>query len=570
MNIEEYFSNHALDQEFLKDNFAVSWSENTITIPIYDHSGKFIYNKYRHLTGDYKFTFEKGAHPVLFCSDKISQHGSVVLSEGELDCMKLWQEGIPAVTGTSGVATFNSKLADSLRNKKVIICLDSDKAGRDSIDKYCDILQDIATEILVISLPDEFKDVCEYFHSGKTKEDFNSLIKTALTADEWKVKNAPEEFEVESLVDLKNEDLPQQAWLIDKIVPAEGFSMLAGAEATGKSFLTLSIAQTIATQELDEVYQGAEEFAPNNKWLGEFTVSKNVPVLFIDKENGRRRLQDRMRGLGMSGENIYRVKYPERFSLSNSKGDDASDFALHLSKLVKIRKIGLIIVDSFVDVMEGNENVSSDVQTFLDQFRFLFPEVAILIIHHEGKQGGTYTKNNSDLVRGSTNIMAQVSTAFRTSVVKDVKNEYKIEQTKARDSEKMDSFIVRMAVQPDPLNTNKSLVTQLSYVGKFVEAQIKRSEAIKIIKDLIPAEEDEGNILTRKQIDSECLAKGIGSETVKDAIQEMKANRILGSRKIPKGNPINPSGNAHRYFKPAIKHIGRVNSPYKDDLEDEQ
>ena len=105
MTPQEYFQSHSLNEEYIKKNFAVTWDENKITIPIYGEDKKLLYCKYRHLTGDTKFTFDKGGHPALFPIYKILDLDSVVLCEGEPDTMRLWQEGIPAVTATSGVKT---------------------------------------------------------------------------------------------------------------------------------------------------------------------------------------------------------------------------------------------------------------------------------------------------------------------------------------------------------------------------------------------------------------------------------------------------------------------------------
>jgi L-rhamnose mutarotase len=71
-----------------------------------------------------------------------------VVVEGELDAVRLWQEGIPAVTMTNGAGQqhqiletldeFFQGLSDKFRRpplRKLVVCLDRDKPGRDAARK---------------------------------------------------------------------------------------------------------------------------------------------------------------------------------------------------------------------------------------------------------------------------------------------------------------------------------------------------------------------------------------------------------------------------------------------------
>ena len=343
------------------------------------------------------------------------------------------------------------------------------------------------------------------------------------------------DFEIESLDSLKAETIPGQPWLINDFIPADGFVLLAGEEATGKSFLTLSLAQSITTGE---------------KWLDHFEVTIQTKVLFIDMENGRRRLQDRLRGLSMSGENIYRIKFPHLFYLSEK--DKLSPFAESVAFFVKEKEIGLIVVDSLVDVMEGNENVAGDVQAFFNKFRLMFPQSAILILHHEGKPG-MVARTAAQKTRGSTNIQGQMSASFSVSRIPKTVNELKFEQTKARDSAKMKPFKINLVSNADPLNLQKTLVTKLMYAGEIEEKELKKVAAVEIINELLPYQYED-IVLTKKDIEIAC--EGISEETIRNAIESMRIAGVLGSCKFEGG------GNAHRYYKPSMEPSRR---PYNDD-----
>ena len=91
---------------------------------------KLLYCKYRHLTGDTKFTFDKGGHPALYCSHKIKNKDWLILGREKLmqqDCGKkaylLFQEH-------QELQPSQKKLAEPLKGKTVYICLDTDEAGQ--------------------------------------------------------------------------------------------------------------------------------------------------------------------------------------------------------------------------------------------------------------------------------------------------------------------------------------------------------------------------------------------------------------------------------------------------------
>ena len=142
MTPEQYFDTH-FDPEFAKKTFGVTWTEQSINFPIYGIDRKLMFSRYRHLVGDTKFSTDKGAHPALFAIHKAINQPWIILCEGEPDCIRLWQEGIPAVTGTSGVKSFTTKLAAPLKDKIVNICLDTDEAGQKEIRKNYKVLEEV-------------------------------------------------------------------------------------------------------------------------------------------------------------------------------------------------------------------------------------------------------------------------------------------------------------------------------------------------------------------------------------------------------------------------------------------
>lgn len=522
MNSQDYFTEHSLDTKFVKENFGWTWTDEKITIPVYDEKGKLLYCKYRHLdfiekkaAGDKyakKFSFDTGGKPTLYCQHKIKNQDIVILCEGEPDAIRLWQEKLPAVTPTAGVKTFSEKLASPLKGKIVYILLDTDEAGTSSIRKYYEVLRGIAKDILIIDLPQEVKDISDYFTAGYSRADFEKLVGEALLYEDWLDKHEPKEFALETFEELANEVLPQDEWLIDRVIPVEGFCFIAGAEATGKSFFTLDIAHSLVT---------------GNEWLGKFKVNKQVKVLFIDKENTRRRTQKRLKGLGIENQkDIYRVRYPEHFELINERADDGfSDFARSLSRKVKKLGIGLVVIDSFTDVLVGNENARDDVQKFFDAMRQLFPSVSILVLHHASKPAAGVMRSSSQKFRGSTNITAQLYSGFLVEKVPKSLNEFVFEQTKSGDSEKLNPFIIQLVSETDPENTEKTIVTRLDHNGEIVPEELKTAEAVSAITELFKKTSQIG----RSDLINLLQGQGISKGTSERAFKKMRDNDLIKS-----------------------------------------
>lgn len=482
MTTEEYLQSHTIKREFAEEmGWVMDDINHKITIQIFDENGNPSFKKYRHLDeGRNKFSMDEGTHPTLYCVHKIKDCEAVVVCEGEPDCVRLWQECIPAVTGTAGVSTFDTRLALPLKNKKVTIVLDTDAKGLACVEKDYRVFKEIGASPCIKDLPSEFKDVSEYFTAGHTKEEFLNIPE--LDLDDWLIKHEPENFKWESASDIRKKELPEEKWLINKIIPIEGFTFLIGPEASSKSYQALSYAKCVVTgepwlpQKLDKDGQPL------------FRVMKKTKVLIMDKESTIRRIQDRLRGYKVDTEDIKFLAYPNKFEITETdeeKKTESGYTAFFESVAYKVKKygIGLIILDSFTDFFIGQENDRGDIQNFFDAFRQMFPGIAIVGLHHSSKMQPGQRKPTSQLGRGSTNIMAQTYTAFHFEPIRKSKTEFTVEQTKAGDSIKMGKFKIESQVIDDPLNKGETLVEGFIYTGDFEDKEEKLDDAVELISE---------------------------------------------------------------------------------------
>lgn len=508
MTGEQYLNDHSISLETAK-GFGLLWSDSEISIPIVGENNELLFYKHRNLKYDpnnpesQKYRYDSGSRAALFNYSAVKEKSFVVISEGEVDCIRLNQEDIPSVSSTGGANTFKEEWVELIGNKTIFICYDNDDAGRKGTQK----LFELFPEAKAVVLPDETKDICDYFTAGHTRNDFVSLLREALELPEWNQKYMPEEFSLISAAELRTKTFEDEPWIMEKIIYAEGFCFIYGAEGTGKSFITLSIADAVAR---------------GQDWLGQFKVARPGKVLFIDKENPTSMTAKRLTGLDISSENIFWLKYPEKLSLVDGKGE-LSPFANALSSIVQAESIDLIIIDSFVDLMVGTENKAEDTQMFFDAIRQLFPKKAILVLHHENKPIQGAYRTDSQRMRGSSNINAQTNTQFRLETVAKSKTELTLKQTKARDAQRLDKFMIRMDVETQPDGT--TLVKGFRYVGIVDESEDagKTQEAQQTIESVL----NDNMTASRQDIIKAGETAGISKRTMERTLNDMSKDGTL-------------------------------------------
>jgi len=160
----------------VQEDFNISFTDD-IVIPVYDIDGNFSFNKYRRnpLSDDKpKYWYDKGGKVMLYGMHKAKEHKTILICEGEKDCLVAWSHNIPAVTSTGGALSFQEEWATYFKDKEVIICFDNDEAGANGMVKVLSFIPQ--AKILLIPDRANIKDISDYVVSGG---DLHSLLKTA-------------------------------------------------------------------------------------------------------------------------------------------------------------------------------------------------------------------------------------------------------------------------------------------------------------------------------------------------------------------------------------------------------
>lgn len=326
------------------------------------------------------------------------------LTEGETDCLRLWQElsdagteefavyGIPGVNGWHG----SYALLDSLSSaERVYLILDeeSDYNKQSYVDKcWRQIRADLGGKLKRIRLPQDpvpTKDLCEFFQSY-------SLETLRLMADAPTVSGRfkPLNLRVPA---------PPVDWFLDQFLAAGDLAVVQGDPGLGKSMLCMDLAVAVA--------QGREE------WLG-IPLLKHGRVLYVDEENPESLIRDRLDRLGLEplSEATNNVRYLHRQAVRFDKNPyELVEEALDYDPV-------LIILDSLTRFHTQDENNAGAISRLFDEGVLpLSREVGatVILIHHVTK-----TDSNSGFrrSRGSGDIVANIDTGLdcRGSDVSDI------------------------------------------------------------------------------------------------------------------------------------------------------
>ncbi len=185
--MKNWFSHRHVAESVLTD-FNVYWGSNPIigeciVIPVLDHDGNFLFNKYRRnplIDAKPKYLYDKGGKVTLYGWWKAKKEKRILITEGELDSLVAWSKNIPAISSTGGAMSFQEEWKELLADKEIILCFDNDHSGGEGMARALKFLPDA----YIVFIPDRpgMKDLTDYVSSGgdiaellKTKKQFKDL-----------------------------------------------------------------------------------------------------------------------------------------------------------------------------------------------------------------------------------------------------------------------------------------------------------------------------------------------------------------------------------------------------------
>lgn len=220
---------------------------------------------------------------------------------------------------------------------------------------------------------------------------------------------------LENVKDLKTllaEGIPNIEWQVQGILPKSGISIFGGTAGSMKSWAGMQLALSCAT---------------GTDFLNQFSTKK-CTALYIDEENGRVttpfRFDKLVKGHKLEDgplDNLY-VSIFNNVTLDDPKGK------LLLKNLIDKYKPEVVILDSMVRCISGDENKASDVKKVFETIKEHLDEgISFIILHHTTKK----ETNSMEGLRGSGDFSAFADSVLMFSKgtqgfcnVKTVKNRH--------------------------------------------------------------------------------------------------------------------------------------------------
>lgn len=122
-----------------------------------------------------KYISDQGLHATLYGAKHITDDSSsLLITEGELDCLVAWSANIPAITSTTGALSFQEEWLPIVKKYDVYICFDNDDAGAQGMVKTLKMIPN--AKIVLIPEQVGIKDISDFVEHGG---DLHALLQTA-------------------------------------------------------------------------------------------------------------------------------------------------------------------------------------------------------------------------------------------------------------------------------------------------------------------------------------------------------------------------------------------------------
>lgn len=174
--VYQYLVGRGFSDETIK-YFGIGANGNVVKFP-YIKNDVLVNIKSRDITDKKHMWQERDAEPTLFNRDNIDSSEVLIIVEGEYDCMAFHQYGIQTVSvpnGSSGLQWVDGEWDFLETFKKILVCYDSDSAGRDGAMALSDRLG--RWRCYIVTLP--FKDANECLKNHVPRETIRECLDNA-------------------------------------------------------------------------------------------------------------------------------------------------------------------------------------------------------------------------------------------------------------------------------------------------------------------------------------------------------------------------------------------------------
>ena len=321
----------------------------------------------------------------------------VFITGGEKDVLCLVSNGFNAITLNSETSNLQDETAEELKKrfKNVVVLYDNDATGIKQSQILASKYQIHRMELPKI--PNNGKDVSDYFAQNGTIETFNIKLQEALKKQ---ITEAVEEEKVMyNAVELMEMGDDETRYLIDPIFPQKGSAVIAGKPDTGKS--------QFARQLCIQVALGIRDFIG---FQLNITHNKALYVATEDnKENTRSLLKKQLKGLGKDPKDNLRFIFADTM--------EQEEILLKIENALTEEPADLVVVDSFGDIFKGGDtNNNMAMRNTVKSFDKIAKHhnCLVLFVHHINK-GAYRVAPGQEHIQGGAGLVQKVRLAIQLS-----------------------------------------------------------------------------------------------------------------------------------------------------------
>ena len=365
-----------------------------------DASGKTLYIKerlepgrngkpkefvFKHLEGN-SWVLGRGCDPVLYNLPRLNKSKYAFIVEGEAKADLLTKWGFTATCLDSGAnSPFKDEYLKAFEGKeKVVILPDNDSPGRNYAYKIADAIHGKVKELKVVELLGlkEKRDILDWVKiQGNDKEKLIELVKNAPVWTPKECKN-DSTMVLTHLGSLFQEPEESTTWLVDRLLPTGGFSIVVAKPKVGKSTIVRTLALYVA----------------KGDFFLDRTVTKGA-VIYLALEEKRTEIKRHFKDMGATGSEEIHIY----------TGGTPADAIKQIREAVEQIKPVLVIIDPLfrlTKVKDGNDYIQ--VTNALDPLLRLARDTGthVLCVHHSPKG----ERNAEDCILGSQAIFGSVDT----------------------------------------------------------------------------------------------------------------------------------------------------------------
>lgn len=335
----------------------------------------------------------------IFGLKQLPQEGETLfITGGEKDVMSLSAKGLNAISLNSETANLELNMRNMLKSRfsNIVVLYDSDQTGL----KQSEILASAngLLRMVLPPMPDNNKDIADYFALGNTLESFNKLLEKVI------LNKAPDDVYngnkvVYNAVELASIGSVEPKYLMQPIFPQKGTAVLAGKPDTGKSQLARQLCIQIALGE--KSFLGFELSPIHNRAIYVATEDNQEATTFL--------VGKQFKGLQKEAVENLRFMFADTMELD--------EILIKLDEELRLSPADLVIMDSFGDVFRGGD--SNNNMAMRNTVK-LFDKIAkqhnclILFIHHINKAAYKQTPGQEH-IQGGSGLVQKVRLAIQLS-----------------------------------------------------------------------------------------------------------------------------------------------------------